>query len=42
MAARDGCYGVLVWYSEIDAILVQVADLQNFKSNKILKESRGI
>ena len=28
MATRDGCYVVLIWYSEIDAILVQVGDLQ--------------
>ena len=29
MAARDGCYVVSMWYSGIDAILVQVGDLQN-------------
>ena len=28
MATRDGCCVVLIWYSEIDAILVQVGDLQ--------------
>ena len=26
MAARDGCCVALVWYSGIDAILVQVGD----------------
>ena len=26
MAARDGCYVVLIWYSGIDAVLVQVGD----------------
>ena len=29
MTARDGCYVVPMWYSGIDAILVQVGDLQN-------------
>ena len=29
MAARDGCYVVLIRYSGIDALLVQVEDLQN-------------
>ena len=28
MTARDGCCVVLIWYSGIDAILVQVGDLQ--------------
>ena len=26
MAAQDGCYVVLIWYSGIDAVLVQVGD----------------
>ena len=26
MAARDGCNVVLIWYSGIDAVLVQVGD----------------
>ena len=29
MATRDGCGVVLIWYSGIDAILVQVEVLQN-------------
>ena len=37
MAARDGCYVVSMWYSGIDAILVQVGDLPNSltKSKKL-------
>ena len=29
MAARDGCYVGLVWYSGIDAMLAQVRDPLN-------------
>ena len=29
MAARDGCCVALIWYSGIDAILVQVGDPKN-------------
>ena len=35
MAARDGCYVVLIWYSGIDAVLVQVGDHLNLLKNYI-------
>ena len=35
MAARDGCYVVLIWYSGIDAVLVQVGDPLNSLKNII-------
>ena len=35
IAARDGCYVVLIRYSGIDALLVQVGDLQNSLSNLV-------
>ena len=35
MAAGDGCYVVLIWYSGIDAVLVQVGDHLNLLKNDI-------
>ena len=35
MAARDGCYVVLIWYSGIYAVLVQVGDHLNLLKNNI-------
>ena len=35
MAARDGCYVVLIWYSGIDAVLVQVGDHLNLLKDNI-------
>ena len=35
MAAWDGCYVVLIWYSGIDAVLVQVGDHLNLLKNNI-------
>ena len=35
MAARDGCYVALIWYSGIDAVLVHVGDPLNLLKNII-------